>query len=69
MVIPTFKVDGIHVDTLAQAEVLANRLYERYDYTRSITIYSVDHHGEESVYDILEALNEPEEDTEQTDMF
>lgn len=69
MVKPTFKVDGMHMDTLAQAETVANRLYERYDYTRSITIYTVDHHGEESVYDILEALNPTEEDTDQPDLF
>lgn len=65
----TFKVDGMHFDTWEQAFIVANRLYERYDKMRSITIYSVDHHGAETPDFMLGAENETEEDTEQTDMF
>lgn len=49
MVKPTFKVDGMHFEEWQQAFLVANRLYERYDKTRSIMIYMIDHHGEESV--------------------
>jgi len=69
MVTPTFKVDGMHFDTWEQAFLVANRLYERYDKTRSITIYSVDHHGEAIPDFVIAAEVEPEEDTEQQDLF
>ena len=66
----TFKVDGLGFDTLALAEVVATRLYNRYDKSRSITIYCVDEFGDESVYDIIEAINEPESrDPDTLEMF
>lgn len=66
----TFKVDGLGFDTLALAEVVATRLYNRYGKSRSITIYFVDEFGDESVYDILEAINEPESrDPDTLEMF
>lgn len=65
-----FKVEGLGFDTLALAEIVATRLYNRYDKSRSITIYFVDEFGDESVYDILEAINEPESrDPDTLEMF
>ena len=69
MVKPTFKVDGMHFDTWEQAFLVADRLYERYDRMRSITIYSVDHHGAMTSDFVIAAEVKPEEDTEQLDMF
>jgi hypothetical protein len=66
---PTYKVDGMHFDTLPQAKVVADRLWLRYDGLRSIMIYEVDHHGDEYVCETLEAETQPEEDNEQLDMF
>ena len=69
MVKPTFKVDGMHYDTELLALIVAERLWERYDGTRTITIYEIDHHGEETVYMTLDATSVTEEDNEQLDMF
>jgi hypothetical protein len=69
MITPTFKVEGMHYDTEDQALVVAKRLWERYDGARTITIYTVDHHGEEAVCMTLDAISKTEEDEEQLDMF
>lgn len=70
MVKPSYQVDGMHFDTLDQADVVAERLFARYDKTRSITIYEVDHHGEKQVHRVLEAENDPEDlDTDTVDFI
>ena len=65
----TYKVDGIPFDTEAQAKVVADRLYLRYERTRTIVIYAVDHHGETSVIETIEAKDSPNLDEEQLDLF
>lgn len=68
----TYKVDGMHMDTYDEAMVVATRLYERYDKTRTIKIMAINHfdHGSERVYEVLEAVNEPESrDPDTLEMF
>ena len=69
MVKPTFKVDGMHYDTWLQAFIVAQRLYERYDRARTITVYMIDHHGEETPDWVFGAESQTEEDDDQLDMF
>lgn len=70
MVAPTYKVEGIHYDDSMQALIVAERVWERYDRSRDIIIYEVDHHGEESHYMTLPAERETEgRDPNTEDMF
>lgn len=57
----TWLVDGIQCATKGFADILAARLYKRYDGYRSINIICQDEHGNREVVDTLEASKTPEE--------
>lgn len=70
MVIPTYKVEGIHYDNATQAVIVAERIWGRYDRSRDIIIYEIDHHGDETIFQTLHASRDCEgRDPDTIDMF
>ena len=56
-----YTVDGLRCNTIGEAEVLAERLFTRYDGTRSITITQVVEESYELDVRTLEAVKESNE--------
>lgn len=54
----SYQVEGIHYDDSTVAAEIALRLFTRYNQSKTILIYGVDHHGEKHVIDTLEAVND-----------
>lgn len=64
-----FRVDGIATDNREQADVLADRLFNRYNQTKTINIVEVYKDGTRALVDNRLATRLPNTDTDTLDLF